>query len=591
MALTDKLVAIADAIRAKGGTTGTMTLDQMPEKITALSSKVAIEWHQCPEAVRNYLANVTYDPSDYSTSQIANYAPATALAANYRPIGKTLGGKTYCNEVPGIETPFASGGKAGTLKPLDALRWLNTPQAQNVRDLGGWSCDGGTVKYGLLFRGGQPTSADREVLVNQCGVRVDLDLRSTDTHDTGSPQNGGITVSPLGNDVGYVVAEDYNWYKLYSSHAETTDAWKVNMRCVIDNVSKGIPVYFHCSAGADRTATLACVIEGVLGMCQSDIDKDYELTCFSTGTDTDAHARRRNETEWKGLITAINGLPGSTFRDKCVNFVASLGFTAAEINAFRAAMIDGTPTTVTPSISTFTVANTLSHVTSDNASATATQYQPYDASIEPESGYDFESVSLTMGGTNIKASCYVEETYPKAKGRIKIPNVIGNIVLTASAIKPVPQYTNQIPISTDTDGSIYNSIGYKLATRINSSGAPVGYSSRPTVGATGFIPMQQGDVVRFKNCKIISTDANAGSFNVTQFDANKTKLSSNGSASWSQWSPTHSPNFSNWWTNLVLDDSGNVKQFTVANAATHYMRFTLLDVGESSVITVNEVIE
>lgn len=34
-----------------------------------------VEWHQCPEAVRNYLANVTYDPSDYSASQIANYAP------------------------------------------------------------------------------------------------------------------------------------------------------------------------------------------------------------------------------------------------------------------------------------------------------------------------------------------------------------------------------------------------------------------------------------------------------------------------------------------------------------------------------------
>ena len=34
--------------------------------------KKRVEWHQCPEAVRNYLANVTYDPSDYSTSQIAN---------------------------------------------------------------------------------------------------------------------------------------------------------------------------------------------------------------------------------------------------------------------------------------------------------------------------------------------------------------------------------------------------------------------------------------------------------------------------------------------------------------------------------------
>lgn len=74
-----------------------------------VSGAEAIEWHQCPEAVRNYLANVTYDPSDYSTSQIANYAPGTAVTSNYRPIGKTIGGKTYYNETPNIETPFAGG--------------------------------------------------------------------------------------------------------------------------------------------------------------------------------------------------------------------------------------------------------------------------------------------------------------------------------------------------------------------------------------------------------------------------------------------------------------------------------------------------
>ena len=38
-----------------------------------------VEWHQCPEAPRNFVNNVTYDPSDYSTSQIEDYAPATPL--------------------------------------------------------------------------------------------------------------------------------------------------------------------------------------------------------------------------------------------------------------------------------------------------------------------------------------------------------------------------------------------------------------------------------------------------------------------------------------------------------------------------------
>ena len=581
--------AIANAIRAKNGTTTKYKIAEMASAVQGITGAENVEWHQCPEAVRNYLANVTYDPNDYTTSQIDNYAPATAVVSNYKPIGKTVGGVTYYNEVPNVLTPFAGGDAAGTLKPLDSLRWINTPQAVNVRDLGGWSCDGGTVKYGLLFRGGQPTVADRNVLVKECGVRVDVDLRSTDTHDSGQPQNGGITSSPLGADVKYFVASDYNWYHLYSSHEHNTNAWRYNIRAVFSSVIYGSPVYFHCSAGADRTATLACVLEGLLGMSQSDIDKDYELTCFYSGTGTDSNARRRNEAEWSGLIAEIEALSGATFRDKCVNFVASLGFTAEDINAFRAAMIDGTPTTVTPSISTFTVTNTLSHVTSDNAIATATQYQTYEAEIIPESGYEFDAVSLTMGGSNIKASCYTEEVYPAPTGKIYIPKVTGNIVLSASAIMPIPEYTNQIPLSVDTDGTVYNTTGFKTFTRINSSALPVDFSSG-SIGVTGFIPVKKGDIIRFKNCAIYSEHTNAASLNVAQYDANKAKLSTGGVTAWVQFTAAHASSFSYWWKDMQFDDNGYVTQFELINDNVKYIRFTLLNVTEKSVITLNEVI-
>ena len=76
MALTDKLIAIANAIRAKDGSTATMTLDQMPEKITALSSKATVEWHQCPEAARNYLVAASAAYSDTNVPVIDQYAPA-----------------------------------------------------------------------------------------------------------------------------------------------------------------------------------------------------------------------------------------------------------------------------------------------------------------------------------------------------------------------------------------------------------------------------------------------------------------------------------------------------------------------------------
>ena len=73
---------IADAIRAKNGEASTYKIGEMADAVRALSCSEAVEWHQCPEAVRNYRANVTYDPNDYSTSQIANYAPAIDVGSN-----------------------------------------------------------------------------------------------------------------------------------------------------------------------------------------------------------------------------------------------------------------------------------------------------------------------------------------------------------------------------------------------------------------------------------------------------------------------------------------------------------------------------
>lgn len=386
------------------------------------TSAEAIEWHQCPEAVRNYLSSVTYDPSDYSTSQIANYAPATAVVSNYKPIGQTVGGVTRYNEVPNVLTPFASGGKAGTLKPLDALRWIRTSAgatAWNVRDLGGWPCDGGTVRYGLLFRGGKLAAADRAVLVGELGIQHDLDLRGRE--GGGADDEPSMTASPLGGDVWYTRTQQYAWYAL-----TPVTTWKTYLRCVIDAVTHREPVYFHCTAGADRTGTLACVLEGLLGMSQSDIDKDYELTTFYSGSGSNATARRRNESDWKGLINAINAVSGGTFRDKCVLFaVGTCGMSMADINAYRVAMTNGTPETlhwyqpITKNLTGCTISNAASYVDYGEA---------YTATITPESGKTITSVVVKMGGADITATAY-----SAGNGAINIAKVTGGVVITAAA--------------------------------------------------------------------------------------------------------------------------------------------------------------
>ena len=127
-------------------------------------------------------------------------------------------------------------------------------------------------------------------------------------------------------------------------------------------------------------------------------------------------------------------------------------------------------------------------------------------------GYVINSVTILMGGVDVS-------TYYK-DGIIAIPEVTGDIVITATAVEQAPSYTNQIPISTDVNGSGYGTNGYALNTRINSSGAVVAASGYLT---TGFIPCAVGDTIRLN--KFVSDRATyGGNSKLLFFDSNHTKL-------------------------------------------------------------------
>lgn len=627
--------AIAAAIREKNGTATKYKVAEMADAVRSLSGSEAVEWHQCPEAVRNYLANVTYDPGDYSTSQIAKYAPATAVISNYKPIGQTAGGVAHYNEVPNVFTPFAGGGKAGTLKPLDALRWIrtrdNSAEAWNVRDLGGWACDGGTVKYGLLIRGGRISAADRAVLVGQFGVQHEIDLRGKEGRD---PSDGEVaTESPLGSDVWFTIADKAAAYAL-----TPVATWQLYLRCVIDAVTHREPVYFHCTAGADRTGTLACVLEGLLGMSQSDIDKDYELTTFYSGSGTDALARRRNESEWRGLINAINAVSGDNFRDKCVHFaVGTCEMSMTDINAYRAAMINGTPETLHWYQ---TITKNLTGCTISNSASQVDYGETYTAVIAADSGKALDSVVIKMGGVDITA-----DAYSAGSGAINIDKVTGAITITAAASAPTVNYSitrnltncsSSNTANTIAEGAAYtttlsptgtykklgaitvtmggtdvsasavsgstvtiasvtgdivitcaavvtniiDTVGISADTRLSAgSGTNKAQAGWATIGAnmdaTSLIHLKAGDTLRIKGVSLPA--ANDGHSIAAAYSATATFLSAgylyNGYA----------------WNNLNFTSSGDT--VTVNASAEHYIRLSLICTDASAVIaTINEPI-
>ena len=339
---------------------------------------------------------------------------------------------------------------------------------------------------------------------------------------------------------------------------------------------------------------------------------------------------------WTREINYLNGYPGMTFRDKAVNFMVSCGITIEKINAFRAAMIDGTPATVTADISTYTVAKTLTDVTIDNSAVSAKQYQPYTAKITPGSGKTIGNVKVTMGGADITASVlkgttemlrrsvtknltqcassnariYVIDgqsyvttltahtgyvinsvtilmggvdvsTYYK-DGIISIPEVTGDIVITATAVAQAPAYTNLLDTAIDMNGNVIGQTPMYSNMRYNSSsGDPVANTG---TYITGLIPIKKGDVVRIRWGGNRDTGYQALKF----FKSDRTQIAA-GYLSLANLAKGHAGPIIN------VDAANGIADFTYNTAGSSYagasyIAIVLFDTLEDVIVTTNEEI-
>ena len=199
---------IAIAIREKNGSSETYKASEMAEAVRSITSDNSdvYSFDQRRSEVADFLDNTTYDPNDYSVSLIPNYitqrtqnipnganvdvkqSGALVVSDAYSKIvyQKQIesGQQTLYNVIPNTETTFCiiSSGKivqSGLIKSTGACRMVNIPTVYNVRDIGGWACDGGTVKYGKLYRGGQIYEGAYDVFVNQLGIRHELNLQAS----------------------------------------------------------------------------------------------------------------------------------------------------------------------------------------------------------------------------------------------------------------------------------------------------------------------------------------------------------------------------------------------------------------------------
>ena len=138
---------------------------------------------------------------------------------------------------------------------------------------------------------------------------------------------GGITSSPLGEDVNYFSCP-LEWD---TGNYITDNIPAVQEFFHIISNEENYPLIFHCNIGTDRTGLFAFLINGLLGVSEEDLYRDYLFSNFANINGSRSLDNIRNK-----YLSTVFGCDGETLAEKIENCLLTVaGVPMSEIDAVK----------------------------------------------------------------------------------------------------------------------------------------------------------------------------------------------------------------------------------------------------------------
>lgn len=227
----------------------------------------------------------------------------------------------------------------------DAPRNLYVDGVTNVRDIGGYiTSSGKRMMQGLIYRGGrlnksdvnddgyatppqvfvpEITEAGAKTLTDVLKVKTEVDLRLLE-------RNGYPATKPAKS---AVTGVEYVRIPMNGNASIDTNADKIKEFMELLTDRSIYPVYFHCNIGTDRTGMFTYLLQGLCGVDETAMLKDYLFSNY--GNIGEAKTPQNSKNKFVILLGANGEYAGQTTAARVESYFKSIGVSEATYNAVR----------------------------------------------------------------------------------------------------------------------------------------------------------------------------------------------------------------------------------------------------------------